>query len=74
VGLGLLFQRGYREEYATLAGARFDRALFLRMMRFGLPSGVFGALDCLGFTLFVLLVGGWARRNWRPPRLPGRST
>ena len=36
---------------------RFNRPLFLRMLRFGLPSGVHMVLDVGSFSLFVLLLG-----------------
>jgi MATE family multidrug resistance protein len=35
----------------------FDRELFGRLMKFGIPSGVQFMLDILGFTLFVVFVG-----------------
>jgi len=35
----------------------FDRELFGRLMKFGLPSGMQFMLDVLGFTLFVIFVG-----------------
>jgi MATE family multidrug resistance protein len=57
LGVVLLLGRRQREECGTGAGWRYDRDLFRRLLRFGLPSGVFGALDTLGFTLFVLFVG-----------------
>jgi MATE family multidrug resistance protein len=57
VSLVLLFHPRYRKRYATVSGWRFDRDLFLRLMRFGLPNGLFQALDALGFTIFLQLVG-----------------
>jgi MATE family multidrug resistance protein len=35
----------------------FDKELFGRLMKFGLPSGVQFMLDILGFTLFVVFIG-----------------
>ncbi len=35
----------------------FDRDLFGRLMKFGIPSGVQFMLDILGFTLFVVFIG-----------------
>jgi MATE family multidrug resistance protein len=46
-----------RREYRTLAGWRFDGALFLRLLKYGLPVGVQFFLDMASFTIFVLLVG-----------------
>jgi MATE family multidrug resistance protein len=57
LALVLLFRRRYRKRYATASGYGFDRKLFLRLMRFGLPNGIFQALDALGFTAFLQLVG-----------------
>ncbi len=58
VALTLLFRRQNEAEYATLSGWRFEPALFLRLMRYGLPNGLFAGLDTLGWTAFVTLVGG----------------
>jgi MATE family multidrug resistance protein len=57
VALTSFFQPRYRALYQTLAGWRFDRALFLRLMRFGLPNGAQWMLDGLAFTAFLFLVG-----------------
>ena len=57
LALALLFRRRYRAEFGTLAGWRFDPALFARLMRYGLPNGVAFALDTFGLALFTLLVG-----------------
>jgi MATE family, multidrug efflux pump len=53
----LFFQKKYRRKYCTLSGFRFDRKLFTRLLKYGLPSGVQFFLDISAFTLFVLLVG-----------------
>lgn len=47
----------YRLSFATLSGWRFDRELFARLMRFGLPAGMQWMLDILAFTAFIFLVG-----------------
>ena len=47
----------YDGKYQTLRGWRFEKELFLRMLRFGLPSGVQFFLDMSGFTVFILLIG-----------------
>jgi MATE family multidrug resistance protein len=46
-----------RETFNTLGSWRFDRGLFLRMMKFGAPNGVQFFVELMGFTLFILLVG-----------------
>ncbi len=43
--------------FAVSTGWRFDPALFRRLMRFGLPSGVQFMLDVAGFAIFLLLLG-----------------
>jgi MATE family multidrug resistance protein len=57
VALALLFLPRYQERYATVSGWGFDAELFGRLMRFGLPNGVFLALDTLGFSVFIYLIG-----------------
>ncbi len=57
LGLTLLFRPKYRLLYCTLAGWRFERELFGRLMRYGLPNGLQWMLDGLVFTLFIFLVG-----------------
>jgi MATE family multidrug resistance protein len=59
VALTLLFRRRFRDEYHTLSGWRFERELFGRLMRFGLPNGLQWMLDGLAFTAFVFLIGWW---------------
>lgn len=43
--------------FHILKGWRPDKTLFVRLLRFGFPSGVQFFLDMAGFTIFVLLVG-----------------
>ena len=43
--------------YGIAAGFRFDRDLFLRLLKYGFPSGIQFFIDMAGFTAFVLLVG-----------------
>ena len=62
-GLCLFFRTKHRAEFGTLSGWRFDRALFLRLMRFGLPNGVQWCIEGLSFTLFILLVGNLGPRE-----------
>ncbi|NOY40882.1 MAG: MATE family efflux transporter [Planctomycetes bacterium] len=55
--LVLILRRENRESFQTVAGIRFDRKLFGRLIYFGGPSGVQMLLDVLGFTVFVVLMG-----------------
>jgi MATE family multidrug resistance protein len=43
--------------YRLWSGRRFDRELFARLLRFGLPSGCQQFLDIACFTVFIQLVG-----------------
>jgi MATE family multidrug resistance protein len=55
--LWLFLRSGNRAQFNSLRGAKPDGKLFLRLMRFGLPTGVQFMLDILAFTLFIALVG-----------------
>jgi MATE family multidrug resistance protein len=55
--LTLYFRRRYRDQFATMAGWGFDARLFRRLMRFGIPNGIFAALDGAAWSCFILLVG-----------------
>jgi len=57
LALVLMLRAPHRRAYAILSGWRFDGELFRRLLRFGLPNGVFAALDVLGFTIFLQLIG-----------------
>jgi multidrug resistance protein, MATE family len=57
VGLGLMFRKRFRDEFSLLSGWHFERKLFWRMMRYGLPSGLPWTLDMIAFTAFILLAG-----------------
>lgn len=46
----------HRKSFCT-ANYVFDKELFGRLMKFGLPSGVQFMLDILGFTVFVVFIG-----------------
>ncbi|MAW40495.1 MAG: hypothetical protein CMF27_06210 [Kiritimatiellaceae bacterium] len=56
--LGIIyFNRWHRESFGTVRCLRLDRPLFLRMLRFGLPSGVHFFTEVAAFSVFVLLIG-----------------
>lgn len=57
VYLALMLRAEDRRLHATLSGWRFEPKLFLRLVRFGLPSGLHWSTEILGFALFLLLVG-----------------
>jgi MATE family multidrug resistance protein len=45
------------KRYSLLISWKFDKELFLRFMRFGIPGSLQFTLDILAFTVFILLVG-----------------
>ena len=53
----LILRPSCRRAYATLSGWRFDPALFLRLLRYGLPSGLQYSLEILAFAIFMMIVG-----------------
>lgn len=53
----LIFARRNRMTFGTWRNRAFDRPLFLRLLRYGCPSGVQFFLEVLGFTVFVQMVG-----------------
>jgi MATE family multidrug resistance protein len=53
----LIFSKRNRGRFATWHARAFDRELFGRMMRYGLPSGIQFFLEIFGFTFFVQMVG-----------------
>lgn len=57
LGLSLLFRRRFRDRFWTLAGWRWERDLFGRLLRYGGPNGMQMFLEVLAFTLFTFLVG-----------------
>jgi MATE family multidrug resistance protein len=52
----LMLRRRSREECHTLQ-ARFEPALFARLIRYGLPSGLQYSLELGAFALFMMIVG-----------------
>jgi MATE family multidrug resistance protein len=52
----LLARQARREGYPVWAVRRFDRELFGRLLRFGLPSGLHWFVDISCWTLFLFLV------------------
>ena len=53
----LIFTRDNNRRFAVFAHWRFDREIFVRLMRFGVPGSCQFTMDILAFTLFILLVG-----------------
>ena len=55
--LWLFLRQPHRRRFATVSGARFDRDLMRRLLRYGAPNGIQFMLDVAAFSVFVLLVG-----------------
>jgi MATE family multidrug resistance protein len=55
--LAVILRGGHRARYATLAGWRFEGALFRRLLRYGLPAGLQFSMEILAFAVFMILVG-----------------
>jgi MATE family multidrug resistance protein len=53
----LLCSGSNNDTFHTIKGWRLERDLFVRLLRYGFPSGVQFFLEMAGFTAFVLLVG-----------------
>lgn len=53
----LLSSGANNKTFHTIKGWRLERDLFVRLLRYGFPSGVQFFLEMAGFTAFVLLVG-----------------
>jgi MATE family multidrug resistance protein len=54
----IVFARpSFNRHYHLLKGWRFEKQLFTRLLKFGVPSGVQFFLDVAGFTAFLLFIG-----------------
>jgi MATE family multidrug resistance protein len=57
VYLVVILKPEYRHAYGTLAGWRPEPGLVLRLVRFGMPTGLQYSLEMLAFALFLVIVG-----------------
>ncbi len=53
----LVFSRANRRDFGIWPPGRFERLLFFRLMRYGLPSGVQFFLEIFGFTFLIQMLG-----------------
>lgn len=53
----LIFTKKNNSHFGVFSGYQFDRNIFTRLMRFGIPGSLQFTLDILAFTLFVLIIG-----------------
>jgi len=51
------FNREHRQRFGTWRQLQFERVMFMRMLRFGLPNGFHFFTEVAAFTVFVLLIG-----------------
>lgn len=57
VYLALMLRPACRRSFGTLSGWRLEPALFARLLRYGLPTGLQGALEIFAFAIFMMIVG-----------------
>lgn len=53
----LIFTDKHDRCFSVCSAYKFDRQIFFRLMRFGIPGSLQFTMDILAFTLFILLVG-----------------
>lgn len=53
----LVFTKENERVYSVLSSWRFNKSLFTRMMRFGVPSGLNNFFDAFSFTFFIMVIG-----------------
>ena len=53
----LFLGRKHQKRYQSRTTMRFDKELFIKLLKFGSPSGIQFTLDIGAFTLFIMLVG-----------------
>ncbi len=54
---GLIFTKANNRRFGIYKNFSFNREIFTRLMRFGVPGSLQFTMDILAFTLFILLVG-----------------
>jgi len=53
----VLTAKSQHHQYQLLTSWRFDKELFSRILKYGIPNGLQGTIDLAGFTIFLLLLG-----------------
>lgn len=53
----LIFTAKNNHRFGIFSNLHFNREIFVRLMRFGIPASIQFTLDILAFTLFILLIG-----------------
>lgn len=55
--LFIILARHEARRYGLFNHWRFNRELFVRLIRYGFPNGLLYFVDIIGFTMFIVLVG-----------------
>jgi MATE family multidrug resistance protein len=63
LSLVLLLRPRYVQQFGNGVGWGFDRELFWRLMRFGIPQGVGVSLEVLAFAVFLIFVGRFGKAD-----------
>jgi MATE family multidrug resistance protein len=63
LGVYLMLQPQYREEYGNGWGWAFDGELFGRLMYYGVPQGVGTAVEVGAFSLFLVIIGRMGKED-----------
>lgn len=58
-----IFRKKNETNYAVRSGWAFDRELFGRLLKFGVPSGLHFFVDTFAFTFFLLMIGRLGRNE-----------
>ncbi|MCH9654151.1 MAG: MATE family efflux transporter [Planctomycetes bacterium] len=53
----IMYLKHEAREYGLFNHYRWNRELFMRLLRYGFPNGMLYFVDIIGFTIFVVLVG-----------------
>ncbi|MGE4504561.1 MAG: MATE family efflux transporter [Desulfovibrionaceae bacterium] len=55
--VGIIFRRSHEQQFGVFRNWRFERGLFLRYLRFGIPGGFNFFVDMFAVTFFVFAIG-----------------
>ena len=58
VQMAVLVGFAHREAFSRPGAGECRRKIVGTLLRYGVPSGVYGVLNCLSFTIFVFITGG----------------
>ncbi len=57
----LVFTRTNNKKYYVLKAWRFNRVIFTKLMKYGIPGGIQFFIEIMAFTFFILIVGRLGR-------------